>query len=159
MSTDDEDECPVGDDEREDWIEYLRKELRACPAYAAHAALLEECVGIASRWRDRFHDRKALWTRIRHGSRLSKELAEQVPVMARCIAEVNSFQLPADGQRIVILDLCSGFGYLAMFLSELLPPSKVEKIVLVDVPPAAPEPGAAPEPSAAPKQTRHGPWP
>ena len=79
-STGDEDELAqvCCDEEREDWIAYLRKELRACPAYAAHSALLEECVGIASCWRERFQERKALWTRIRRGSRLSKELAEQV---------------------------------------------------------------------------------
>ena len=31
-----------------------------------------------------------------------------------------------------IIDLCSGFGYMAMFLSEMLPPEKVSKITLVD---------------------------
>ena len=33
---------------------------------------------------------------------------------------------------ITIVDLCSGFGYLSMFLSELLPTSRVGKIVLLD---------------------------
>ena len=31
-----------------------------------------------------------------------------------------------------VIDLCSGFGYMAMFLSEMLPSSKVSKITLVD---------------------------
>ena len=33
---------------------------------------------------------------------------------------------------IAIVDLCLGFGYLSMFLSELLPTSPVGKIVLLD---------------------------
>ena len=37
----------------------------------------------------------------------------------------------ADG-RLTILDLCSGFGYLSMFLAELLPPARVGSIVLLD---------------------------
>ena len=35
--------------------------------------------------------------------------------------------------RVEIVDLCSGIGYLGMFLSELLPPAKVEMITLVDI--------------------------
>lgn len=34
---------------------------------------------------------------------------------------------------MLVLDLCSGFGYLAMFLSEMLPPHKVDRIVCVDI--------------------------
>ena len=34
--------------------------------------------------------------------------------------------------RATIVDLCSGFGYLGMFLSEMLDPSKVKAIELVD---------------------------
>ena len=40
---------------------------------------------------------------------------------------------PCDHPEAVILDLGSDFGYLSMLLSELLPPDKVQKIVLVDV--------------------------
>lgn len=49
--------------------------------------------------------------------------------------------------KIEVIDLCSGFGYLGMFLSEMLPPSKVSKITLVDKcwsvipqPPSSPSP-------------------
>ena len=45
---------------------------------------------------------------------------------------------------IVVLDLCSGFGYLAMFLSELLPAERVAKIVLVDI--RWPPHGVTPQP-------------
>jgi hypothetical protein len=46
-------------------------------------------------------------------------------------AEGNDGGQRADG-RLTILDLCSGFGYLSMFLAELLPPARVGSIVLLD---------------------------
>lgn len=114
----------------EEWCRWLRDELQACPAYADHAALLDECCQVAGRWRARFWHDRALWSRIRRGGRLAKELSEIAPVLARTRAEVAA--LPADSKELVIMDLCSGFGYLGMFLSELLPPHRVDKIVLVD---------------------------
>lgn len=47
--------------------------------------------------------------------------------------QVEAFEPSPSTPKLVILDLCSGFGYLGMLLSELLPPHKVERIVLVDV--------------------------
>ena len=41
-------------------------------------------------------------------------------------------ELAATGEKLTVLDLCSGFGYLAMFLSELLPPALIDSIVLLD---------------------------
>ena len=54
--------------------------------------------------------------------------------------------LPEGGPPLVILDLCSGFGYLAMFLSELLQDhaARVAKIVLVDI--RWPPHGVTPQP-------------
>ena len=117
----------------DEWAAWLRDELRSTPAYAEHAALLEECAGIAAGWRARFWADRQLWSRIRHGHRLAKELCEAAPVLARARDEVAALTLPAADKKLVVLDLCSGFGYLAMFLSELLPADKVEKIVLVDL--------------------------
>ena len=118
---------PVNDEE---WCGWLRQELLACPAAGEYADLLDECCTIAGKWRSRFWDRKSLWSRIRRGGRLAKELSEIAPVLFRARAEVAL--LPEDGRKLVVLDLCSGFGYLSMFLSELLPPERVEKIVLID---------------------------
>ena len=56
-----------------------------------------------------------------------------MPVLSRVRDEVNALTLSDDSPRIVILDLCSGFGYLAMFLSELLPKEKVGRLILVDI--------------------------
>ena len=39
---------------------------------------------------------------------------------------------PEDQEKFTIIDLCSGKGYLSMFLSEILPEEKVERCVLVD---------------------------
>ena len=133
-SDDEEDEGNVPEDDA--FLHSLLEAVRACPAYDVHAALLEECCQIAGvRWRARFWEDKQLWNRIRRGRRLAKELSEIAPVLARARDAAAALELPASGKRLVVLDLCSGFGYLAMFLSELLAPfaAKVEKIVLVDV--------------------------
>ena len=116
----------------EEWSHWMKADLKACAAYKAHAALLDRCCEIACSWRVRFWERKALWGRIRRGRRLAKELAEVAPVLQWVLNEVDALTLVPGAPRLVILDLCSGFGYLAMFLSELLPASKVERIVLVD---------------------------
>jgi len=34
--------------------------------------------------------------------------------------------------EVTVVDLCSGFGYLSMFLSEMLDPDRVKRMVLVD---------------------------
>ena len=116
----------------EEWVGWLNDAVRACPAYRTHGTLLDECCAIAAGWRQRFWERRALWARIRRGNRLAKELAEIAPVLERARAEVASFDSPV-GRKLIVLDLCSGFGYLGMFLSELLPADKVDKIVLVDI--------------------------
>lgn len=52
---------------------------------------------------------------------------------ARCqVSAVAAAGLEAGAPAITILDLCSGFGFLGMFLSEMLPPAAVERIVLLD---------------------------
>lgn len=131
--SDEEDEEALNESiSNEEWCEWLRKELQSAPAYAEFGPLLEECCEVAGRWRTRFWDRKAVWGRIRRARRFAKEVGEVVPVIAQVRAEVDKITLAPDAPKLVILDLCSGFGYLAMLLSELLPPEKVGRIVLVD---------------------------
>lgn len=117
----------------EAWLGWLRLEVQQSPAYSQYHELLEECCSIAATWRKRFWERKGLWSRIRHGSRLAKELSEAAPVLARAKAQVEALELDPTEPRVTVIDLCSGFGYLGMFLSELLPCAKVERIVLVDI--------------------------
>ena len=61
-----------------------------------------------------------------------KELNEIAPVIAECLRWVEDTDTAVHG-RMEVVDLCSGYGYLGMFLSEMLPPSKVEMITLVDI--------------------------
>lgn len=117
----------------EEWIGRLAAQVRQCAAYGEHRDLLEECIQICCVWQQRFSERQALWSRIRRGGRLAKELAESAPVLARARTEALALQAAGPSPRLVVIDLCSGFGYLGMFLSELLPAEFVEKIVLVDV--------------------------
>ena len=136
----------------DEWCSWLREDLQSCPAWQTHAAILDECATIATGWRARFWADRPLWNRIRRGRRLAKELAESAPVLQQARAAVAA--LPEGGPPLVILDLCSGFGYLGMFLSELLRPhaARVAKIVLVDIrwPPHGVAPQAHPNPSPNP---------
>ena len=81
-----------------------------------------------------------IWLRLLGGGsrggeqqRLVKELLESLHVMARVMDHVET-DLPASKhpEPITVLDLCSGFGYLSMFLAELLPANRVDKIILLD---------------------------
>ena len=60
-----------------------------------------------------------------------KELVEAAPVIDAVRSVVAQQQL-AGGEKISIIDLCSGKGFLSMFLSEMLDPDKVERCFLVD---------------------------
>ena len=114
------DDKQVDDTSLDAWRNWLQGELEQSAAYSEHGRLLDECCAIAASWRVRFWERRALWGRIRRGSRLVKELVEAAPVLARAKAQVERLQLKEGQPRLVVLDLCSGFGYLGMFLSELL---------------------------------------
>ena len=81
-----------------------------------------------------------IWLRLLGGGsrggekqRLVKELLESLHVIAHVEHHVKT-DLSADNhpEPITILDLCSGFGYLSMFLSELLPAQRVDRIILLD---------------------------
>lgn len=63
--------------------------------------------------------------------RVVKELVEAAPVIDAVRSVVAQQQL-AGGEKISIIDLCSGKGFLSMFLSEMLDPDKVERCFLVD---------------------------
>lgn len=77
-----------------------------------------------------------LWKRLFKRDRVVKEVIESIPIVHAIDNYVRTLP-PMDKdckmqQKITILDLCSGKGYLSMILSEYLPPDKVEKLVLVD---------------------------
>lgn len=113
----------------------LELEMRACPLYGDHKQLFEEAIHVMSRWRERFHDRPDIWMRFtkrteQQTSRLVKEFCEAAPVIARvraCVRAIEPKEPP-----VTIVDLCSGFGFISMFLSEMLPASRVHRILLID---------------------------
>ena len=85
------------------------------------------------RWRDEMP--KHVWLRLVKSGRVAKELNECAPVIDRCLRFLDERVPvpPADpAERVNVLDLCSGFGYLGMFLSECLDPERCQRIVLVD---------------------------
>ena len=97
------------------------------------------------KWRQRYHGNPAVWKRLFKKDRVFKELIESVPVLHSVQTFVNNHtnsnsnsnndydnNNDDEDNKITILDLCSGKGYLSMFLSEILPPEKVSKIILID---------------------------
>ena len=112
--------------------EFIEFELKQLPVGKMHPDLVEKAVEIVEKWKKDFP--LSVWTRTVKGDRVAKEFNESAPVIARMIKFVDEeFEKPAnEGERITIVDLCSGFGYLGMFLSEMLDKNKVRKIYLID---------------------------
>mmetsp|Transcript_8377 Transcript_8377/g.33990 ORF Transcript_8377/g.33990 Transcript_8377/m.33990 type:complete len:442 (-) Transcript_8377:179-1504(-) len=117
-----------------------------------YAAEIDAGVRAIVAWRARYAGDSALWRRLtkrdkRGGTKMLKELCEYLPVLRRCAQAVEAAaadpELAGRG-KLQVLDLASGKGYLAMFLSEMLPASRVSRIVLVDS--AFPPMHAAPGP-------------
>jgi len=63
------------------------------------------------------------------------QIGEALPILRLAAGYVSSLPVPSQGEppaKATIIDLCSGFGYLAMLLSDCLPHDRIEEIVLVD---------------------------
>lgn len=130
----------------DDWLD---NQVRALPAMAEFPHLIKPAQTALKAWRIRFN--KTTWKRLfklsgRDGrgdgakERVLKELNECVPVIAYVLDAVSRWNRKSkeskasreSDSKITIVDLCSGFGILSMFLSEILPPEKVKAIVLID---------------------------
>ena len=78
---------------------------------------------------------KAVWQRLMKRGRMLKEANEALPVVARVLQWIDVIRR-TDLRPITVIDLCSGVGYLSLFLSELLAQSGrsgiVARFVLVD---------------------------
>ena len=112
--------------------EFIEYELKHMPVGKMYPDLVDKATEIVKKWKVDFP--LSVWTRTVKGDRVAKEFNESAPVIARMLKFVDEeFEKPEnEGRRITIVDLCSGFGYLGMFLSELLDPEKVRKIYLID---------------------------
>jgi len=128
----------------------LRHHLEQNPLSKDYPDLFEKAPDCFVKWRQRFSaSNPKLWKRLFTMDRVLKEFFEAVPVLDAIAKMIDSDtrlqqqQQPPnnDGtpqqqqqqhQTYTIIDLCSGKGYLGMILSEILPPSKVFRIVLMD---------------------------
>jgi hypothetical protein len=108
------------------FADWLDKALRAAPNQAAYGRTYLDSAAAVVRWRRRYRGNPKLWNRLMK-DKVVKELIECAPVVAACRDYVDAHTTP-----VTVVDLCSGKGYLAMLLSELLPKDKVSRIVLVD---------------------------
>ena len=99
--------------------------------YREYPEIYERAVTILEKWRRSFP--KGVWIRVVKSGRIAKELNECAPVIQHAMDRVAKMPTPTDpDERATIIDLCSGFGYLGMFLAEMLDPAKVKLIALVD---------------------------
>ena len=114
--------------ERE-FVAWLAESLRDAPGRAAYPAVFDSLEAIVVRWRRRFRGNPSLWKRLMK-ARLLKEIVEIAPVIAATQDFIGG-RAPGDAP-VTLVDLASGKGFLAMFLSEMLPPERVERIFLVD---------------------------
>ena len=128
---------------------YLHTELMKHPLSTEYPALFDMAPKIICKWRQRYRGNAPLWKRLFQKDRVLKEFIEAVPIIDAVQTLVTngggvndnndntaSRLENGEGKKInnkyTIIDLACGRGYLSMILSELLPPDKVEKIVLVD---------------------------
>ena len=93
--------------------------------------ILTAAVRVLEKWRASFP--KSVWIRVVKAGRLAKELNECAPVIRHTLDKVAAMPTPtAPERRANVVDLCSGFGYLGMFLAEMLDPAKVQRVILLD---------------------------
>ena len=118
------------------WTDYqfevfLTQELNQHPLAKEYPDLFNIAPKLICKWRQRYRGNKSLWKRLFDKDKVTKEFIEAVPFIDAIQKLVINSELK-NGEKYTIIDLACGRGYLSMILSELLPPDKVEKIVLVD---------------------------
>lgn len=105
----------------------LRSELKSAPGRETYSDVYDGAIDAIIKWRQRYRGNPAVWKRIFKKDRVLKELIENAPIIDSVRTTVDANEEP-----VVIMDLCSGKGYMSMFLSEMLPQDKVDKFILVD---------------------------
>jgi len=122
--------CPVDDLGGLEWkLERIQRELEQLPVQSLYPHLVREGLAMLRRWQTVFSP--TVFARItkhhRQQSRFAKELNEAAPVLEwtrHVVAQMKT--------KVTIVDICSGFGFLSMFLAELISHEHIHKIVLVD---------------------------
>ena len=118
----------IADDEAE-FSAWLSDRLSTSAGVNEHADLFADCHAGILRWRRRYRGNPRLWRALFKGDKVVKEIVEAAPVLAAARELVHA---APSGETFTIVDLCSGKGFLSMVLSELLPPDRVARCVLVD---------------------------
>jgi hypothetical protein len=118
------------DDEFQRFIFDALMDEASAPLLERYRHVFEKASHCIARWRQRYRGNPQLWKRIFKKERVVKEVIEAIPILD---AVDHWMQDQQQDQKVTIVDLCSGKGYLSMMLSEYLPkPSQVDKIILVD---------------------------
>ena len=122
---------PAADVPWEDTVTWLTDELSTMRIAADYPEILTAAVAVLEKWRATFP--KSVWIRVVKAGRLAKELNECAPVIRHTLDKVAAMPTPTSPERRAnVVDLCSGFGYLGMFLAEMLDPAKVQRVILLD---------------------------
>ena len=96
------------------------------------------------KWRQRYRGNRSVWKRLFNQERVLKEFIEAAPIIDAVRIFVDHTTTPiSETDKFTVIDLASGKGFLSMFLSEMLPPSKIKRFVLMDK--AWPMHGAEPQ--------------
>jgi hypothetical protein len=115
-----------------EFTSWLTTELEHVSGRHVYDQVFENAITAIVNWRMRYRGNPSLWRRIFKKERVIKELVESAPII-HAVQELVENYVPKHAEdRFTIVDLASGKGYLSMFLSEMLPPTKVEGIVLID---------------------------
>ena len=125
---------------------YMARELQKDPLAAEYPEIFAAAPKCLVQWRRRYRGNPNLWKRLFDKQRVLKEFIEAAPIMdaVQTFVQNNAPSVDSPDQRFTVVDLASGKGFLSMFLSELLPPSKVRRFVLMDK--AWPMHGMTPQP-------------
>jgi hypothetical protein len=123
----------------EQFQNWLTDELQKDPLHSEYPDIFQAAPKCITKWRQRYRGDRVTWKRIFQKDRVIKEFIEAVPIIdavRRLVVGGNDDDddetKQTTAKKYTIIDLASGKGYLSMFLSELLPPSRVEKFVLMD---------------------------
>ena len=113
-----------------DDVAQIFAKLSSLPIANQHPSLLSQCRPIIQLWHDTFStSNPPLWNRMRRA--LPKELNESAFIIDEMMKFFDNNVVDSE-PPYTIVDMCSGVGFLSMFLSHLLPSDKCSRIWAID---------------------------
>jgi hypothetical protein len=123
----------------------MAEALRKDPIAVKYPEVFELGPKCLVQWRRRYRGNRPVWKRLFNQERVLKEFIEAAPIIDAVRIFVDRAPLAqSESEKFTVIDLASGKGFLSMFLSEMLPPSKILRFVLMDK--AWPMHGTTPQP-------------